>query len=858
MSRTIVTLCIVAAVARLLGAAPVPPKPLPGLARMASPAIDAASIPNTMAVALDGELTDDAWSLVTPATEFVQREPREGAAPSQRTEIRVLYDKSFLYVAVRALDTEPGRIVGIRTRRDLESPSDWIRVVIDSYHDRRTAYEFAVNPAGVKRDAYWFADGDQDTSWDAVWDVSVARKPDGWSAEFRIPFSQLRFEPGKADTFGLAVLREIGRMRETSAWPLIAKSRSGFVSQFGDLRGLKLIGAPKRLELMPYTVGQVETSPVSTGDPFQSSPDPGGSVGADIKYALTPGLTMTATINPDFGQVEADPAVVNLTAFETFYQERRPFFVEGSGNFAFDLDCNDGRCTGLFYSRRIGRQPHGSPDVPDDGYVSAPAQTTILGAAKLTGRAGPFSIGGLSAFTAPEVAQIASGTERWQQRVEPFSAYTVLQAKREWRNQSSLGFMFTNTARRLTDDVRSLPGSATTGGVNGDWRLKDARYAVRGHWAGSTIRGDAEAIDAIQQNAVHNLQRPDADHFIYDPSRTSLNGHAGMLSLQKIGGSRVRFSFSGDYKTPGFDINDVGYLRRADQVMQSGWVQIRWDTPTTWYRQLRFNLNQWAGWNTGGDRRLLGSNVNAHIVFTSNWSAGGGVTLEGAGYDDRATRGGPAMTSKQGSTVWCYVESDSRKAVSGVVSGFRFRDESGSSMNSIQPELTWRPTSFLSLTGGLVFETTDEDSQWVENVAGPSSTHYVFGRIEQTTASLSARVNYTISPNVSLQLYAQPFVSAGAYSGFRELSAPRATPYAAQLSPYPYEGNPDFNYKSFRMTNVLRWEYKPGSVLYVVWQQGREDVASQGQFDGRRDFGQVFGLPASNVFLVKASYWFNF
>ncbi len=821
-------------------------------------AIDAAPVPATLAVAIDGDPGDEAWTKAAPATEFVQRDPKEGAAPSQRTEVRVLYDRTYLYVAVRALDTDPAALVGIRTRRDLESPSDWIRVLIDSYHDRRTAYEFAVNPAGVKQDGYFFADGNLDRSWDAVWDVSVTRDAGGWAAEFRIPFSQLRFQPGRTDTFGFAVIREIGRLNETSTWPLVAKSRQGFVSQFGDLRGLALAGALKRLELVPYAVAQTQTAPLDEANPLQSSPDPGGTIGADLKYALTPGLTLTATINPDFGQVEADPAVVNLTAFETFYQERRPFFVEGSGNFAFDIDCNDGRCTGLFYSRRIGRQPHGSPDVPDGGYGSSPAQTTILGAAKLTGRAGPFAVGVLSAFTAREDAQIAVGSTRQTQTVEPFSAYTVAQAKREWANQSTVGFMLTNTARRLDGDVRFLPGSATTGGVSWDWRQKDPRYALRGYWSGSTIRGSAEAIDDLQRNAVHNFQRPDADHLDYDPGRTTLSGQAGQLGLHKIGGKRVRFSFVADYKSPGFDINDVGYLRRADQVMQSGWVQVRWDTPTSWYRNVRFNLNEWSGWNAGGDRRFTGSNVNAHLLFASNWGVGGGVTWEAPGYDDRATRGGPSMTSKRGYNVWYYVESDGRRALGGSWSGFSWRDESGSSIDGIEPGLTWRPTSSLRITGGVRFERLDEDSQWVENVDGGASTHYVFGRIRQTTASLTARVDYTITPDLSVQLYAEPFVSAGAYSEFRELTAPHAKPYPAQFSPYPYAGIPDFNYKSFRTTNVLRWEYKPGSVLYVVWQQGREDMANTGQYDGWRDLSRVFGLPATNVFLVKASYWFNF
>lgn len=810
------------------------------------------------AVKLDGQFSESAWERATPVSGFVQRDPKEGGTPAFQTEFRILYDRNYLYVGVWALDPDTSKVVGIRTRRDESSPSDWIRVMVDSYYDRRTAYEFAVNPAGVKQDSYWFADGNNDPSWDAVWDVSVARDGRGWRAEFRIPFSQLRFEPGKRDTFGFAVLRQIGRLNETSSWPLIAKSRSGFVSQMGELGGLKLVGAAKRLEAVPYSVAQVTSQPVEAGNPFIKSPDRSTTVGLDLKYALTPGLTLITTLNPDFGQVEADPAVVNLTAFETFYQERRPFFVEGSGNLQFDLDCNDGRCTGLFYSRRIGRRPHESPDAPDGGYVTTPATTTILGAAKLTGRVGSFAVGALNAVTGNADARLSKGFENWSQSVEPLTNYTVAQAKREWKNQSSLGFAFTNTARRLDNTLSGvLPSNATTGGVNWDWRLKNPKYSVTGYWAGSSVRGSAEAIDALQQNAVHYFQRPDGAYLGYDPTSTALNGHAGSVGLSKIGGSKVRFSFNGGYKTPGFEINDVGYERRADEISQSAWVQFRWDTPTKHYRSVRLNLNQWSGWNFGGDSRFKGVNVNAHIVLPSNWAAGVGSNAEARGIDDRATRGGPALRSKSGANIWYYIESDSRKAVSGEFSGFAARDQMGSTAWELAPQVKWRPMSFLSLTGGFVFDRSDDDAQWVENVEAGGRTHYVFGGIRQTTVGVTARVNYTVTPALTVQLYAQPFVSAGAYSDFKEVVKPRAATYADQFAPYAYGGAPDFNYRSFRMTNVLRWEYKPGSALYVVWQQMREDSAETGRFRYRQDLHDLFGLPATNVFLVKFSYWFN-
>ena len=493
-------------------------------------------------IKVDGEIAEEIWTKAPPITEFVQRDPNEGAKPSRETEARVLFDATALYVAVRALEPEPSRIVGHLTRRDENSPSDWLRVIVDSYRDRRTAYEFGVNAAGVKQDRYWFNDNNNDTSWDAVWDVAVARTPQGWRAEFRIPFSQLRFNPTSSGGFGFAIVRTVAHVNETSTWPLLARSASGYVSSFGDLTGITFAGAQKRLELAPYLVGQMKTAPVASGNPLIGSPDPDAAVGLDLKYKVAPGLTLTGTVNPDFGQVEADPAVVNLGAFETFFAERRPFFVEGSGNFSFNLDCNDGACTGLFYSRRIGRAPHRFVDAPDDGYAAQPSNSTIIGAAKLTGRLGKFSIGALNALTTRENAHLASGPALAETTtpVEPFTSYSVVRANREFTNRSRLGFMVTSTNRALTDELRFLPDTAVSGGVDGDWRLRNGRYSLAGYWAGSTVRGDADAIDRLQRSNVHSFQRPDAGHVTYDPLRTRLNGHAGAVNFNKISGERVR------------------------------------------------------------------------------------------------------------------------------------------------------------------------------------------------------------------------------------------------------------------------------------------------------------------------------
>lgn len=820
--------------------------------------VSAVALPVEASVTVDGELTDLPWESAQVLEGFKQREPREGEDASFPTQVRLLVDAGALYVAVRMTDPEPSRIVGHLTRRDEYSPSDWVRVMIDSFNDHRTAYEFSVNPAGVKIDRYWYNDGNNDSGWDAVWDVAARRTEDGWQAEFKIPFSQLRFPRQHDGRFGFAVMREIARLNEVNSWPLIAQSRAGIVSQFGQLTDLAPGAAPNRLELVPYAVSRVTLSPAGD-NPLVERRDPDAVAGLDLKYALTPGLTLTASINPDFGQVEADPAVVNLSAFETFFPERRPFFVEGSGNFRFDLQCEDDQCTGLFYSRRIGRSPQGSPDVPDDGYSASPAQTTILGATKLTGRVGKFSIGALHALTQQEQASVwTPGNIRRTETVEPLTSYSVMRARREFANHSNVGMMFTATNRRLTETLESaLAGQAYTGGLDVDWRFSP-RYRVTGYWAASTIHGSPAAIETLQSNSRHYYQRPDAEHVELDPLRDALSGHSGEVAFHKHGGERVRLRSGVKFTSPGFDVNDVGYLRRADEKSISNWLQWRFSKPTTWYRWVRVNLNQWAGWNYDGDLTYTGGNVNWHLQFPNGWTYGQGVNWNGEGFDDRMTRGGPGGLRPQRFSSWAYLDTDERKPVMVSTFGFVGGNRDGKRDLELNPTIVMRPTPALTIRPGIKWAHNREPAQWVENVDDAAGApHYVFGRIDQKTVALTFRVNYTMRPTLSLQVYAQPFVSAGDYDDYKELVNGRAVVFGDRYRPYAYDGSADFRYSSFRTTNVLRWEYRPGSALFVVWQQGREDTAESGDFAFGRDVRGIFRAPAQNVFLVKMAYWFN-
>lgn len=822
--------------------------------------VEAIAIPATSPIVLDGRLNEEIWQQAPAISEFVQRDPAEGQAPTMRTETRVAYDENALYVAVQAHDAEAAKIVGILTRRDQRSPSDWIRIVVDSYFDKRSGYEFGVNPMGVKTDRYYFNDGQSDDSWDAVWDVEVERDGTGWRAEFRIPFSQLRFNNVNGGPVGFAVIREIGRLAETSSWPLLSRNANGFVSQFGELRGLTMSSTPKKFELLPYTVGDFRTQPDEAGNPLSDPRDPGAAIGLDMKYALTPGLTLTATVNPDFGQVEADPAVVNLDAFETFFQERRPFFVEGSGTFRFNMDCNDGNCTGLFYSRRIGRAPQGSADTSDDEYSKQPDSATIIGAGKLTGRIAGFSIGALTAVTAREDAEIAAtgSLSRRDQTVEPMTGYTVLRARKEFANQSSLGFMTTSTNRADDPATSFLASNAVAGGVDYDWRLSP-KYNVSGYWAASRIEGSAEAITRLQENTVHSFQRPDADYVEADPTATTMGGHAGSISVGKIAGETIRFSSFVGYKSPGFDSNDLGFMRRADETQQSNWIQWRNFRPGKYVRTRNFNINQYQGWNFGGDRTYSGGNINSHWTFTNYYSIGGGVNVDAAPFRDRVTRGGPGVLGNRSKfNFWYYANSDNRKPLSFFFNGNHWADTKNSVRHGYGPGFNWRPTSSMSLNMGFWYNTNQDDSQWVENEdLDGGGQRYIFGRIDQKTLSINTRFNYTMTPNLSLQVYAEPFVSAGSYSNYKELVNGRAEKYEDRYRPYAYSGSADFNIRSFRTTNVLRWEYRPGSQLFLVWQQGRSDSLDHGDFKFGRDFEGVFKAPSRNVFLIKFSYWLN-
>jgi hypothetical protein len=805
---------------------------------------------------LDGRDDEPFWQQIPMQGGFREARPTEDADPKQNTEFRIAYDETYLYVFARAYDTSPDSIIKLLSRRDDQTTSDQLGVMLDSYNDKRTGYEFIVNPLGVKADYSISNDGNEDQAWNAIWDVATRIDSLGWTAEFRIPFSQLRFELADNMTFGFMIWRDLARHTAAITYPLYRQSKPGFPSQFGELTGLQGVARPDRLELTPYVLTQNAPDLASSnGDREQTF-----HAGADLKYAVAPNITLNATINPDFGQVEADPSVLNLSAFEVFFNERRPFFVEGANIFSFPIncfavvDCSTGE--GLFYSRRIGKQPslgqYGDPD--------SPTATRILGAAKLSGRGGGgTSIGFLDAVT-ERVHNSQDVT------MEPFTNYATLRLNKDSDGgNTSLGLMLTGVNRANDDSsAQFLHDAAYSGGF--DARRRVGSYEFSGSVMGSYVTGSEEAIALTQQRPAHYYQRPD-DDIEYDPTRTSLSGNAVEARFGKVGGEHTRFETGYGRRSAGFETNDIGFLNRADQQTWTNWFAYRWNRPAAFYQRINWNMNWWQYWSLEGLPTERAFNTNVHMQLNSRWWVHAGSTI-GAGqvYCDRnCTRGGPALKVEPNLSPWMGIEGDNRKKVVPYLwMNYNQADGGRSHYVSIEPQLNIRVASRFSTSISMDFSKNDDDSQWygnfIDGVTGDTS--YTFADLQQETVALTWRLNYTFTPEMSFQLYASPFISKGTYTRIRELDDARADDYDDRFQAYgdtAVTNNPGgFNVQEFRSNAVFRWEYRPGSTLFLVWSQGRGEFQPE---EGNETFGgnfkNLFDSPAEDRFLVKVSYWFS-
>ncbi len=799
---------------------------------------------------IDGREEDDIWGSVQPITRFRQFQPTEDGEPTFRTEARVSYDARNLYVLVRSFDPRPDSILSVLQRRDGMALSDDVIIGIDSYNDKRTGYMFRLTAAGAMADGYAFNDGEEDWGWNAVWEGAARVDSLGWIAEYRIPLSQLRYVPRGDNTFGILITRTVARTGERTSYPLFRRSRTGSVSQWAELPGFQSLAAPRRTELMPYAVGRYGASPRADGKPSNATRS---QFGADIKLGVTSNVTLDAAVNPDFGQVEADPGVLNLSAFEQFFAEQRPFFLEGSGIFRYDIDCNDGSCTGLFYSRRIGRAPQLRNAYGD---ATSPLQSQIVGAAKVTGRLrNGLSIGLIDAVTSREQGTL-------QRTIEPQTNYAVVRLQQDLAGgNSGVGLMITNTARQTDQWTRGvLRNSAWTGGLDARHRFAANRWQVSGQLAGSYVGGTAQAIAATQRSLVHLYQRGDADHLTFDSTRTTLGGWMAQAELSKQGGGVTRLNASTWYIAPGFEINDVGFRTRSDEMGSSLWMGIRPTKPFGLFRQAQLNLNGWAFANSAGMLLGNGGNVNGWGELKSFWSVNAGVGVNNVvrSFSDRDARGGPALFLPRRLNMWAGVNGDRRRALSPQLNFFAGRRFDGLGSNwQIGGGAQVRVGSQFNASLNLNYSRNIDDQQWYGNFVDAGVTSFTFARLYQSTSSVTTRLNYTVTPTLSVESYLQPFVSTGEYTDWRAIENGAAVSRDERFRAYTTRGAPrGFRVGQLRTNNVVRWEYRPGSVLFFVWAQGRDARDSNPErFDVLRGYDAVFSRRPENVFLVKASYW---
>jgi hypothetical protein len=883
-----------------------PPQPrVPSLLQLASPSPsdDHSAAPVVVAVRrqgsieIDGRLSEEAWR-DAPASGgfFIQTEPSEGEPSPERTDVYVVYDDVALYIGARLWDSTGDVRKRLGRRDQMLQDSDWFDVMLDSHHDHLNAYQFSVNPAGVKRDQITTGTGRSDGSWDAVWAAATSIDAEGWSVEMRIPFSQLRFSSDEVQTWGIQLQRRINRLQEVSVFSFTPRGQRAGVARYGHLIGLENLQTGKRLEVVPYLLGRGEFVRAAVDDPFRGASVYGRGYGADALYRVTTSMTLTATVNPDFGQVEVDPAVVNLTAFETSFQERRPFFVEGSSIFRFGVGASGGPGGGggggpqLLYSRRVGRSPQGS--VPSNAVFSdVPTASTIYGAAKLTGRTqSGWTVGVLQAVTAQETASWIDGLDRpGESVVEPLTNYLIGRALKDFRSgQTQVGVLGTAVNRRMDDDglASLLRSNAYTGGVDFSHEILNRTWSVEGYAALSQVAGSAAAMIRTQRQSSRYFQRPDAGHVAVDSMMTMLRGYTARLEVGKRAGLHWRGEAGVTTTSPGFEINDMGFQTGVDRVSTNLNVTYVQSTPHGWFRSYRISTGPNVFWNHDGD--FLGGRANLGLNGQLNnfWGANLNFNKRIVGYDDRLTRGGPLMRDRAGQSLGGMINTDTRRKVTGRLNANYNWGVGEGVERRVGGGVTIRPVENWTLSLGPSVSSNLTYAQYVTTISDATAVatygrRYIFTGLEQVTMSMDTRLNVNFTPDLSLELFAQPLISSGDYEALRELRAPRTyefLEYGKDIGTISYDPetrmftvdpdaggsaarftvrNRDFNRRSLRGNAVARWEYRPGSTLYLVWQQSRSEVEGHGDFSFRRDAGGLFDARPDNIFVVKFNYWFN-
>jgi len=871
---------------------------------------------------IDGLLDDASWNLVEWGVDFIENEPDENTPPTFQTKFKIIYDDKNLYVGIKSLDAAPDSIVNRLSRRD-GFVGDRVNVLIDSYHDKRTGFVFTVTSAGVKGDEIATDNGDNiDDSWNPVWYTKTNIDSEGWTAEMKIPLSQLRFGKSKEQIWGLNVVRRIFRKNETSLWQRIPVDAAGFVSEAGELHGLIDLIPQKQLEIQPFTVLQYDTFPKEEGNPFRDGDDFKLNGGLDAKIGITNDLTLDLTVNPDFGQVEADPAAISLDGFEIFFREQRPFFVENKNIFDYRLGGNQDN---LFFSRRIGRNPQGFITTDDDNdFSDRPSNTTILGAVKFSGKTKDgWSIGFLESVTSKEVAEIVNNKgETREAIVEPLTNYLVTRVQKDFnKNNTFIGGIFTATSRdlgdqfnleydsdidqytdadtkeiidpftssRIENNLNYIRKSAYTGGLDFKHQWKDRKYYIEGNVMMSHVEGSKEAIQSTQESLTHLFNRVDASHVEVDLSRTSLTGTSGNFEFGRSGSGHWRYNIGANWRSPELELNDIGFLRQADEIRQYGRINWRTLKPTGIFRLIFANFNMFTSYDFDGNFNRIQYRLNNYVEFKNNWGAEIGFIHKPRIFTNTILRGGPRFRFSEENINFFFMNSDNRKKLrffGGYV--YSLAKQNNFSFLRFEGSITYQPTNALSISIKPEYSKNPNKTQYVTETDINGAPRYILAKIDQQTFNASIRLNYTINPNLTIQYYGQPFVSRGRYSNFKFVTNPlidnRTNPIADNLNDRferinntqvtfidntyfidedlngstDYEiSNPDFSFVQFRSNLVVRWEYIPGSEVFFVWSQG---VTGDG--DPRNDLfenldNQILGQKKDNTFLIKATYRFR-
>jgi hypothetical protein len=816
---------------------------------------------------IDGRLTDACWESGVWSGQFTQQLPNQGKNPSQDTEIKILYDNSNLYVGFKCYDNGPGKIRPILSRRD-KMDGDIAGIALDSYFDKQTAYEFNVAASGQKVDLVHLGAYLWDFNWDAVWDGKAQVYDSIWTSELKIPFSQLRFAPGKEQVWGMHVWRWIDRLQEENQWKLIPIDAPAMVYLFGELRGIEGVKPKINYQFLPYV-----NTRFSPNTDLENKTTLG--YGLNGKVGLNSGFTLDYAINPDFGQVEADPSVLNLTSYEVFNEEKRPFFLEG--NTILDFSMGEDM---LFYSRRIGHAPSYYPDLDENQTISIAENTPILSALKLIGKTKKgLSVGVVQSLTAKQHATIFSDDSKSKTTVEPFTSFMVGRVKQDFnKGNTTLGGMVTSTFRNINDEhLEFLSNSALAGGLDFQHNWKNRKYFVDFKGVFSDIQGEKDAISRLQTSSVHFYQREDADHLEYDTDLTNLSGWGGLLSGGKRSG-KLRAVGSLNWRSPGVDLNDVGYLYQADIVEEMVNITYKVDSPKGKVRSYYVEFEQEHDWSYGGENTLDRLKLHGYLQFKNLWNIHLNLKKYYNIFDTRELRGGPGLFKGGYNDVELFIQSNQVKDLMvGFGPRFKFYSDNISKTDYYTLYLRWQLSDRFTITARSVYDNSVDHHQFVtrtKNIAGTSK--YLVGTIDRNTLSSTLRCEYFVSPEISIQYYGNPYASIGRYENFREVADAGNRSLDKRyvgLNHFPIAGNsyslqkkgtpeytisnPDFNFREFSSNLVGRWEFRPGSTLYLVWTNTRSAYSNQLNQSIWKSFGNIPGVNSQNVFMVKFSYWFS-